>query len=181
MVHSKEESELFIKELEKEFKITVKPATYFLGLEIERQENSINICEQAFVKKLLQRFNFHDCKPVSTPMTKLDAHDSEHNRNSSFPYREAVGALMYLMVCTRPNLAYNISVLSRTLDCSSNQDIVRLKRILRYIIGSSSLGIRYTANGSRELSCYSDADFGGCNKTGHGSRSDVRRRGSVNK
>lgn len=73
---------------------------------------------------------------------------------------------MYLMVCTRPDLAYSVSVLSRTLDCPSNQDIVRLKRVFRYIAGSASLGIQYTADESHELNCYSDADFGGCNKTG---------------
>ena len=73
---------------------------------------------------------------------------------------------MYLMVGTRPDLAYSVSVLSRTLDCSTEDDVVKLKRVLRYIAGTCDLGIVYRPCGSGKLECYSDADFGGCNKTG---------------
>lgn len=47
----------FLKDLRKEFKISVKPAFYFLGLEIERNsDNFINICQKSYAKKLLEKF-----------------------------------------------------------------------------------------------------------------------------
>ncbi|XP_071037895.1 uncharacterized protein [Parasteatoda tepidariorum] len=76
-----------------------------------------------------------NCRPVHTPILKEEEScTSEEESETVFPYREAVGALMYLMMGTRLDLAYAISVLSR------------------YKIGI--------------LECFSDADFGGCTKTG---------------
>jgi len=60
-------------------------------------------------------------KPVSTP---LAAHfkisfefcpktDEELEMMSNIPYSSAVGSLMYAMVCTRPDLAYAVSMVSR--------------------------------------------------------------------
>lgn len=62
-----------------------------------------------------------DCKPVSTPIelglrlsaSQCPANDEEKEAMASVPYINAVGALMYLAVATRPNIAYAVSVLSR--------------------------------------------------------------------
>lgn len=165
-----QEADNFVKELRGEFKVTARQASYFLGLEIERSEDgSIKICQQAYAKKILERFGFQDCKPVSTPMTKepeTGKEIRESEKRTDFPYRQAVGALMYLMVGTRPDLAFSVSFLSRSLDCPSLEDVSRLKRVLRYIAGTTKLGIVYRPTKNRNFECYSDADFGGCNKTG---------------
>lgn len=164
-----QEIESFVKELEKEFKITVKPVSYYLGLEIERSEDgSIKISQQAYAKKILERFGFQDCKPVSTPMIKEPdvPKESRESYITDFPYRQAVGALMYLMVGTRPDLAFSVSYLSRSLDCVTAEDVTRLKRVLRYIAGTINLGIIYRPDLNSSLKCYCDADFGGCCKTG---------------
>lgn len=87
--------------------------------------------------------------------------------NTVFPYRQAIGAIMYLMLGTRPDLAYSVSFLSRTLENPSSEDVVRVKRVFRYIAGTIDLCIVYN-RGKKEslLECYSDADFGGCLSTG---------------
>ncbi|XP_049797589.1 uncharacterized protein LOC126215007 [Schistocerca nitens] len=80
---------------------------------------------------------------------------------------------MYLMLGTRPDLAYSVSFLSQTLATASTEDVVRLKRVLRYLAGTCDLGIIYRPKLCSDiLDCYSDADFGGFNKTGR-STSDV--------
>lgn len=166
MAKDPKEAEGFISELMKEFKITVKPASYYLGFQIEhRQDGSIKLSQESYARKLLERFNFSECRPVSTPMVKGDVLENEENV-TQFPYREAVGALMYLMIGTRPDLAYSVSVLSRTLDSPSAQDVMKLKRVLRYVKGTVNMGIVFSANRDSYLKCYSDADFGGCKKTG---------------
>lgn len=66
-----ENSKILIEELKKEFKITTKPAPYFLELEIERNDDgAIKISQQAYTKKILQRFNMENSRPVSTPILK---------------------------------------------------------------------------------------------------------------
>ncbi|GFX79875.1 hypothetical protein TNCV_4651951 [Trichonephila clavipes] len=52
-------------------------------------------------------------------------------KNSDFPYRQAVGALMYLMVGTRPDLAYSVGFLSRSRKTHPQKDIVKIERVFR--------------------------------------------------
>ena len=117
----------------------------------------------------MERFGFESCNSVSTPMLK-SSETSESGKADEkvkeFPYRQAVGALMYLMLGTRPDLAYSIGFASRTLENPNNEDIVRVKRIFRYIAGTLTYGITYKSVQKRILKIYSDADFGGCSKTG---------------
>ncbi|GFY41846.1 integrase core domain protein [Trichonephila inaurata madagascariensis] len=84
---------------------------------------------------------------------------------SYFPYRQAVGALMYLMVGTRSGLAQSVGFLSRSLENPSADDIFRV-RVFSYIAGSVGYGITYHATEAKGmLHCYSDSDLGGCTKT----------------
>ena len=170
-----EDLEEFINQLKAEFKIVSNEATYFLGLEIERFDNGdIKICQKSYAQKILERFNFVGCKPVSTPMLPSSEDSGKApEKETAFPYRQAVGALMYLMLGSRPDLAYSVGFLSRTLENPSATDIARLKRVFRYIAGTIDLGIVYRCNAEKGVfKCYSDADFGGCSKTG-GSTSGV--------
>lgn len=161
---------IFLQDLSKEFKITSQKASYFLGLEIEQTDDYITINQQAFAKKILERFNFSDCKPVSTPMLKaseISQPGKENSKAHNFPYRQAVGALMYLMLGTRPDLAYSVGFLSRSLENPSLEDVARVKRVFRYVAGTLTKGITYTRKVKRGiLETFSDADFGGCTKTG---------------
>ncbi|GFU51038.1 retrovirus-related Pol polyprotein from transposon TNT 1-94 [Trichonephila clavipes] len=93
---------MFIKELKTKFKISVGKFSCFLGLEIEHhKDNSITINQKGYARKILKCFGFEECKPVATPMLKVaDCKSLKPKKNSDFPYRQAVGALMYLMVGT---------------------------------------------------------------------------------
>ena len=64
-----------------------------------------------------------DAKPISTPLAnhfRLSANQCPQTNDevkdvSKVPYASAVGCLMYAMVCTRPDLAHAISVVSKFL------------------------------------------------------------------
>ncbi|GBO21791.1 hypothetical protein AVEN_191902-1 [Araneus ventricosus] len=104
-------------------------------------------------------------KPVSTPMLKesTNIEKSDEQSSKTFPFREAVAALMCLMIGTRPDLAYCVGVLSRHLDNPSTDDWVIVKRVLRYVTGSYNKGIVYKHKYKLGLfKCYSDADFRLC-------------------
>jgi hypothetical protein len=139
------EMEIFIGELKSEFKIVSKKANYFLGLEIEHEEKFIKIHQKTYAKKILERFNFLECKPVSTPMLKgTEISTSEKdNQAQKFSYRQAVRALMYLMLGKRPDLAYSVGLVSRTLENPTGEDVIRVKRVFRYIAETLDLGIVY--------------------------------------
>lgn len=173
-----EELKTFLLKLKTEFKITTTEATYFLGLQIDKQEDGgIKITQESYAHRILERFNFAECRPVSTPMLKgseIEKSGKEKSTQHDFPYRQAVGALMYLMLGTRPDLAYSIGYLSRSLENPSIEDVTRVKRVLRYVAGTLNLGILYRPNFNKAiLECYSDADFGGCLKTGRSTSGTV--------
>ncbi|CAI7891432.1 unnamed protein product [Closterium sp. NIES-53] len=68
------------------------------------------------VHQVLQRFGFWYSSPQSTPLPtshSLSTPPSDESVEPSGPYLELVGCLMYLMTCTRPDLAYPLSILAR--------------------------------------------------------------------
>ena len=151
------------EELGSRFKITTKQPSYFLGLEINHSNNgTIKVHQTAYTKKILDRFGMTNCKEVGTPAIK-DVSEDEIEKDETykiFPYRQAVGALSYLMVGTRPDIAYAVGVVSRNLDKPSARNIVQVKRIFRYLKGTIGNGLEFKKNEKR-LVCYSDADLGG--------------------
>ncbi|KAA0046197.1 retrovirus-related Pol polyprotein from transposon TNT 1-94 [Cucumis melo var. makuwa] len=94
-----------------------------LGMEItrERRRRELFLSHKQYTKKVLAKFNMSNAKAISTPMGqqfKLSAKDSPKESTkrqvmSNVPYTNAIGSLMYLMVCTRPDLAYNSSLVTR--------------------------------------------------------------------
>lgn len=163
--NSEKETKLFLEELKNRFKITVKPANYFLGMEIERHtDGSIFVHQKAYTKRVLERFGMENCKAVATPILKQANKNDTEAAAAPFPYRQAVGALAYLMTGTRPDIAYAISVVSRNLDSPTKENVQTAKRIFRYLKGTIGKGITYASN--KALECYSDADHGGDLDTG---------------
>lgn len=68
----------FIDELKLKLKINTKPATYFLGIEIETREDGILINQFSYTKKILRQFGMENCRPVMTPIVK-DSDNQNHN------------------------------------------------------------------------------------------------------
>jgi len=60
---------------------------------------------------------------------------------SRVPYASAVGSLIYAMVCTRPNLAYAVSTVSRFMSNLRKQHWKAVKWVLRYLRGITRLGL----------------------------------------
>ncbi|CAI7786506.1 unnamed protein product [Closterium sp. NIES-53] len=90
----------------------------YLGLHITRDRawRTITLTQSHMVHHVLQRFGFRYSSPQSTPLPtghSLSTPPSDESVEPSGPYPELVGCLMYLMTCTRPDLAYPLSILAR--------------------------------------------------------------------
>jgi hypothetical protein len=92
-----------------------------------------------------------ECKPVKVPIpigVKLSVdqcpktHEEEEDM-SRVPYASAVGSLMYAMVCTRPDIAHAVGVLSRYMSKPGKEHWTTVKRVLRYLHGTASYGLCY--------------------------------------
>ena len=79
---------------------------------------------------------------------------------SKVPYASTSGSLMYAMVCTRPDIANAVRVVSRFMSRPGKQHWEAVKWILRYLKGSSDTSLCFTS-ASLKLQGYVNADFAG--------------------
>ena len=100
-------------------------AKQILGMQItrDRKNKKLWLSQEKYIEKVLERFNMSTCKPVSTPLAghfKLSSNECPTSKKDKeemmkIPYASAVGSLMYAMVCTRPDIAHAVGVVSRFL------------------------------------------------------------------
>ncbi|CAI7877105.1 unnamed protein product [Closterium sp. NIES-53] len=116
------------------------------------------------VQQVLQRFGFTYSSPEPTPLPtghSLSAPPSDESVEPSGPYSELVGCLMYLMTCTRPDLAYPLSLLARYVAPSRHRkvDWDAAKRVLRYLCSTSGMGLVLGGRARVVLMGHADASW----------------------
>ncbi|CAI7804571.1 unnamed protein product, partial [Closterium sp. NIES-53] len=113
---------------------------------------------------VLQRFGFQFSSPQPTPLStghSLSAPPSDESVEPSGPYPELVGCLMYLMTCTRPDLAYPLSLLARYVAPGRHRMVHwdAAKRVLRYLCSKSGMGLVLGGRGPVVLTSHADASW----------------------
>ncbi|KAL0298359.1 UNVERIFIED_CONTAM: Retrovirus-related Pol polyprotein from transposon TNT 1-94 [Sesamum radiatum] len=129
-------------------------AKKILGMTIERDRKNFTIFlnQKSYVKSVLEKFSMTNSKSASVP---LAAHfqlckdqspktDSEKAKMEKIPYSNAIGSVMYLMVSTRPDIAYAVSCLSRFMSNPGTTHWEALKWLFRYLNGSNNSGIKFS-------------------------------------
>ncbi|XP_032790482.2 secreted RxLR effector protein 161-like [Daphnia magna] len=148
------------------FEITSGPVDHFVGLEIsrDRRKGLIHIFQQAYVKKILARFRMGDCKPRSIPADPCSHLEKQFSTSETqdYPYREAIGPLMFAAICTRLDISYAVCQVAKYSSKPSHVHWEGVKRIFAYLKGTISLGISYL-RGVKDgvLLAFSDSDFAG--------------------
>ncbi|XP_031257653.1 secreted RxLR effector protein 161-like [Pistacia vera] len=74
--------------------------------------------------------------------------EEEKLKMADVPYASALGSLMYLMLCSRPDLAFTVSLVSKFMSNPGRSHWVALKWIMRYLKGIRSVGIVFKKNQS---------------------------------
>ncbi|KAK6138834.1 hypothetical protein DH2020_027421 [Rehmannia glutinosa] len=139
---------------------------HFLGLEIDRTQEGIFLCQQKYSKDLLKKFGMIGCKPISTPMepnSKMCAHEGKDLEDTTM-YRQLVGSLIYLTL-TRPDISFSVGVMSRYMQNPKKTHLEAVRRILRYMKSTLDYGILYKRGGDCKVIGYCDADYGGDHDT----------------
>ncbi|CAI7899971.1 unnamed protein product [Closterium sp. NIES-53] len=113
---------------------------------------------------VLQRFDFTYSSPQATPLStrhSLSALPSDESVEPSGPYPELVGCLMYLMTCTRPDLAYPLSILARYVAPGRHrpEHMAAAKRVLHYLCSTSGMGLVLGGRRPVVLTGHADASW----------------------
>ncbi|KAJ4730101.1 Retrovirus-related Pol polyprotein from transposon TNT 1-94 [Melia azedarach] len=141
------------------------------GMEIyrDRSKKKLFLSQKGYIQKILSRFGMSTAKPIDTP-SDANAHLSvafapksveEKEYMSRVPYTSAVGSLMYAMVCTRPDLAQSVSVVSRFMGEPGKEHWQAVKRIFRYLKGTFDVGLIYRGDTQCLVTGFSDSDYVG--------------------
>jgi hypothetical protein len=150
-----------------------------IGMEItrDRANKTTKITQSAYTKKILENFlpregsKWSARGTPSAPGVQLSKDmealtPEEKTFMADKPFRSAIGALMYLMIGTRPDIAFAVCACARYMHNPGEKHWEAVKHIFRYLSGTSDLGLEYNCNSnaperSTALLGYSDSDWGG--------------------
>ena len=170
---SKQDVQKVKDDLKAHFKLRdLGPTSWLLGVEIKRNRSQciLTLSQRQYILDLLERFNLTDCNPVTTPIdpsVRLSSSMSpqspeEVEEMRSIPYLQAVGALMYLAIATRPDISYTVGVLARFSKNPGPHHWKAVKHLFRYLKGTLDYKLTYSPTSSPELfTTYTDADHTG--------------------
>ncbi|KAL2235828.1 UNVERIFIED_CONTAM: Retrovirus-related Pol polyprotein from transposon TNT 1-94 [Sesamum indicum] len=145
-------------------------AKKILGMNIERSrtKSTIFLNQTSYIQSILEKFSMENSKPSSVP---LAAHfqlskdlcpktESEKDKMKNVPYSNAIGSVMYLMVSTRPDIAYAVSCLSRYMSNPGTSHWEAVKYLFRYLNGTKNVGITFSKNSDGvELKGFVDSNY----------------------
>jgi hypothetical protein len=145
------------------------PLESILGIRVirNRQNRTLTMSQEKYVDNLLIKFKLSDVKSVKTPLdpgcslSKDMSPVTEEQKTLALkqPYRQVVGSLMYLMVCTRPDIAFAICQLSRYSSNHGSGHWSALMHVMRYVKGTKDLGITFRGNCGLYPCLFSDASY----------------------
>jgi len=95
--------------------------TRISGMQIHRdkKDRKVWLSQKKYLLIILWRFNMQDCKPISTPLSincssrMSPSSEAERMEKSRVPSASVVDSLMNAMMCTRPDIAQAVGVVSR--------------------------------------------------------------------
>ena len=119
--------------------------------------------KEKYLKEILKKFKMEDCKPVSTPMItscKPCANDGSANIDKKL-YRSMIGSLLYL-TASRLDVMLAVGLVARYQAAPKQNHLLAVKRIFRYLQGTTQYEIWYPKSKNFTLSAYTDADWASC-------------------
>jgi hypothetical protein len=136
-----------VSALETEFEVTnMGNLHWLLGIQIKMTRDAIELSQNAYIDKILERFQMSDSHPTLLPIdpnTRLQKDENTLEVSEHRLYQSIIGSCMYLVTCTRPDLAYPVSYLSQFLAGPSKTHLAAAKRLLRYIKGTKDMTLRF--------------------------------------
>ena len=140
--------------------------SFFLGLQVSENPDGIFINQSKYSTEILKKFGFDSSDPVDTPMissSKLDE-DQTGVMVDQTKYKSMIGSLMYL-TASRPDLLFAVCMCARYQSRPTKRHMEAVKRVFRYLKGTTHMGLWYPKDTAMALTAYSDADHAGCQDT----------------
>ncbi|GKE19022.1 ribonuclease H-like domain-containing protein [Tanacetum coccineum] len=152
-----------ISSLHAEFAMTdLGPLNYFLGIFATCTTSGIFLSQAKYATNILERAHMLNCNPCKTPVDTEKKLGPEGSLvTDPTLYRSLTGALKYFTF-TRPDLSYAVHQLCLYKHDPREPHLNAMKRVLRYLQGTTDLGLLLFRSTTSQLIAYSDTDWAGC-------------------
>lgn len=153
------------KHLFKAFEMTDEDESFFLGMNIQRTNNSVQLNQPNAIEQILRKFDLEDLPTKRTPITRVPPRTTEGEDTtlvSLTEYRSKTGSLIYPASVTRPDIAFASSVVGRFSAAPAQDHLDTVHNIIGYLKATPTRGVKYQAQGAIQLQGFVDSDFAGC-------------------
>ena len=160
----KSDADDLIADMEKVFEIGDKgPIDWYVGVAFKDDGDKLFLSQADYVQSMLKKYDFDCTLRESTPMKEKWAvvKDPEDILYPEFNLKSKVGSLMYLTVCTRPDIAFAVSAIARMSNHPNKEVCKAVNHVFAYLAGTPEYGINMKREPDSQLSCYSDSDYAG--------------------
>jgi hypothetical protein len=136
----------------------------FLRMSIKRVGDQIHLDQTEYLKKVLERFNMMDCRVAATPMVegyRPLAHEGPVDEQRRHLFQSIIGSLLYLMLGTRPDIAYAVTKLAQHAANPSKDHLNRALYICKYLRGTMNYSLVLNGKSGKGIIAYADSDHAG--------------------
>ncbi|XP_050916337.1 uncharacterized mitochondrial protein AtMg00810-like [Lathyrus oleraceus] len=136
---------------------------YFLGLQIKQLNEGTFVCQTKYCNDLLKQFGMEDAKFIDTPMpTNGHLERNENGKDVDHKkYRGTIGSLLYITASRSDNM-FNVCMCVHYQSTPKESHLKAIKRILRYLHGTSKYELWYSKGSEFNFVSYNDFDFSNC-------------------
>lgn len=156
--------EAVFQALRKDFDITnLGKVKQFLGQEVRCNGGFYSLRLSSYIDGMIEKFGLKDCNPAKSPMDPSYIKSDSNSKpfEDITRYRSLVGALLYVAVNARPDVAVSVSLLGRKVSGPTEMDWTAAKRVVRYLKGTRDYRLEFGPGQGWSLEGYSDADWAG--------------------
>jgi len=117
---------------------------FFLGIQINQSKDGVYVHQTKYTMELLKKFKLEECKVMNTPMhptCTLSKEDTGSKVDQKL-YRGMIGSLLYL-TASRPYTLFNVCLCARFQSDHRESHLTAVKRIFKYLKGTTNLGLLY--------------------------------------
>jgi hypothetical protein len=138
--------------------------TEFLRMSIIKESSKVKIDQCAYLETVLERCGMQNCKTAATPlpagyMPEPVSQDTTINPELRSRYQTVIGSLLYLMLGTRPDIAFAVTKLAQYAARPSEDHLNKALYICRYLRGTSKYCLTYDGTSGEGLVACTDSDW----------------------
>jgi len=139
---------------------------HLLQMSIEWQPfyKGVSISQERYIRETAEKYSLLDCKSMQTPMDKNLRLDPADVCDTSLPYRNLIGALLWIARASRPDILFAVIYLSKFATCHGEQHFKAAKRVLRYLVSTVDKKLtfhRQPVSTELNVKVYTDSDWAG--------------------